>query len=74
MIRSKWVHLDWKERARTYIFPDGNELEFTNVTDIYIGESGVHYLQCEDGKYIVNTGWLCISIDTNGWTHPKVTP
>jgi hypothetical protein len=73
----KWIELEKPERKRTYIYappcdgsPEG-KIEFTNVTAIYASESGIHYLECDQGKVIVQFGWVAIILDVEAWTYPK---
>lgn len=73
----KWMKLDPPERKRTYIFPPAyagapeGKLEVTNVTALYVSESGTHYLECDQGKVIARCGWTGIMIDVDEWTYPK---
>jgi hypothetical protein len=59
------------ERSRRYIFPDGEMILLTNISGLFISDSGTHYLNCTQGKVIVRKGWLAIYIDMDYWTYPK---
>ncbi len=64
----EFTQLNPVERKRTYHFPVG-KVEIENVSAVCVRPSGNHRLQTEDGgKYIVNSGWNCIEIDTDKWT------
>ena len=56
-------------RSRTYIFPDGQELEFKGVKAICVRPSGNHRLNLENGqKVIVKGDWRAIVLDIDEWT------
>ena len=57
-----------KEQSRTYIFPNNQAVRFDNVIKIAVPGT-THRLELADGKkYIVNKGWLAISLDVPEWS------
>lgn len=51
------------EKTRIYLFPKGEKIELTNVTEFGSRPSGSHRLKTADGKlYIIATGWLAIEL------------
>lgn len=52
------------EAKRTYHFPDGQGIEFENIIELIVHDSGTHRLKTNDGRlHIVAPGWLAITID-----------
>jgi len=49
MSQKRWTKLNKPERVRTYLYPDGTEVKFEDVTDIAVSESNTHYLNTADG-------------------------
>lgn len=68
MSEIKWTELNPPERRRTYHFQN-ESFTFENVVRIEVRESGKHRLETANGrKAFVNTGWLCLEIEADGWT------
>jgi hypothetical protein len=73
----KWMKIDPVERKRTYVYPPAytgspeGKFELTNISALYVSESGTHYLECDQGKVIARCGWMGIILDVDMWTYPK---
>ncbi len=56
------------EKKRTYLFSDGQQVSFKDVTDVCIRPSGIHRLNLGNGeKVIVSCGWRAIVLDIDEW-------
>jgi hypothetical protein len=55
--KGEWQVLDLAERSRVYVYPNGEKLEYANVTRVKVSESGNHYLEASGKKAIVAPGW-----------------
>lgn len=63
--RGVWHRVD--EARRTYFFEHRDALIITKVVRILFSDSGIHYVETEDGaKVIVAPGWTHIVIQNEG--------
>ena len=61
--------IEVNEKNRTYCWPSGELLDCGGVISIKVSESGIHYLNCADGrKMIVRPTWDYIRLDIDEWT------
>lgn len=61
--------LDPPERSRKYVYADGTELTFSDVTAVHVSERGTHRLEMRGGpKAIIAPGWRAILLDVDDWT------
>ena len=57
------------ERERTYIFPDGQKINFKGVKGVCVRPSGNHRLNLVSGKKVIVKGdWKYIILDIDEWT------
>jgi hypothetical protein len=64
-----WTVLTPPERKRTYVYPNGENLVFEEVTRIEIRQSGTHRLEYKDGgKAFVVPGYRAIILEVDEWT------
>lgn len=66
--KGEWQVLNPAERKRTYVYPNGERLEYANVTRVKVSESGNHYLDADGVKAIVAPGWRAVELDMDDWT------
>jgi len=74
-MKDTWIPLTPPEKSRTYLYPLPNgttrRLTFSNVTTLYADSNGTHYLECAEGKVVVQPGWYAITLLADAWTYPK---
>jgi hypothetical protein len=68
MIKDMWLDINPPEKKRTYMYADGTELSIAGVCRLRVSQSGTHYINTPDGKYIVPKGWRAIRLDIDSWT------
>ena len=66
--KGEWQTLVAPERTRTYVYANGERLEYRNVTRVKVSESGNHYLDADGVKAIVAPGWRVVELDMDSWT------
>jgi hypothetical protein len=76
-MENTWTKINPVEKSRTYVYPPAyagapeGRFTVTNVTEINVSQSGTHYLECDEGKVIMRSGWMSILLNVDEWTHPK---
>lgn len=57
------------ERKRIYHYLNGGKLEFKNVVEVIVSNSGNHRLKLQDGSHwIIKEGWIAIELDIDEWS------
>jgi hypothetical protein len=68
MAKGEWETLNPPERMRMYWYPNGEKIEFRDVSRVKVSESGNHYIESAGVKGIVAPGWRAITLDVDAWT------